>query len=258
MAFVEYREEGGIAHITLNRPEKLNAFSDEVGVAFCDALYRLNDDAGAQIGIISGNGRAFCSGADVRQRQMRAREEMEKLGSPAGRGGNFREPFFRSSNSKPIIAAVHGYVYGLGVRIALYADLVVAARDARFQITETPRGLDSTPFWMMLVNLGSGMFATDVALTGRTWTAEEAAAQGLLSRICEPGEHIRVAEELAREILKNPPLAVRAVVAARRSMLHEIDVKAHAVGPRGLHLTEDFRESAAAFLEKRTPVYRGR
>jgi enoyl-CoA hydratase/carnithine racemase len=258
MALVEYRQEESIGYITLNRPEKLNAFSDEVGVAFVDALYRFNDDADARVGIISGNGRAFCSGADVRQRQMRAKEEMEKLGSPAGRGGNYREPFFRSSNSKPIIAAVHGYVYGLGVRIALYADLLVAARDARFQITETPRGLDSTPFWMMIASQGAGAFATEVALTGRTWTAEEAERHGLLTRLCENGEHVKVAEELARKILENPPLSVRAVVAARRSMLHEIDVKAHAIGPRGLHLTEDFRESAAAFLEKRRPVYHGR
>jgi len=189
---------------------------------------------------------------------MRAKEEMEKLGSPAGRGGNYREPFFRSSNSKPIIAAVHGYVYGLGVRIALYAELLVAARDARFQVTETPRGLDSTGFWMMIASQGAGAFATEVSLTGRTWTAEEAGKHGLLTRLCENGEHLKVAEELAREILKNPPLSVRAVVAARRSMLHEIDVKAHAIGPRGLHLTEDFRESAAAFVEKRKPVYHGR
>ena len=258
MALVEYKEEGGIGYITLNRPEKLNAFSDEVGVAFCDALYRLNDDANANVGIISGNGRAFCSGADVRQRQLRAKAELEKLSSPAGRGSNYREPIFRSANSKPIIAAVHGYVYGLGVRIALYADLLVAARDAKFQITETPRGLDSTAFWMMLVNLGSAMFANDVCLTGRTWNAEEAAQQGLLTRLCEAGEHVKVAEELARDILKNPPLAVRAIVAARRSLLQEIDVKAHAVAPRGLHLTEDFRESATAFLEKRKPVYHGR
>jgi enoyl-CoA hydratase/carnithine racemase len=258
MALVEYREEGGIAYITLNRPEKLNAFSDEVAEAFCEALYRLNDDANAQVGIIAGNGRAFCSGADVRQRQMRAKAELEKLGSPAGRGGNFRDPFFRSVNAKPIIAAVHGYVYGLGVRLALYADLLVAARDAKFQITETPRGLDSTAFWMMLTDAGCARFANEVSLTGRTWSAEEASQQGLLTRLCEVGEHVKVAEALAQDIMKNPPLAVRAVVAVRRSALHEIDVKAHAVGPRGLHLTEDFHESAKAFLEKRKPVYKGR
>ena len=258
MALVEYKEEGNIAYITLNRPEKLNAFSDEVSAEFCEALYRLSDDANAQVGIISGNGRAFCSGADVRQRQLRAKAELEKLSSPAGRGGNFRDPFFRSPNTKPIIAAVHGYVYGLGVRIALYADLLVAARDAKFQVTETPRGLDSTAFWMMLDQLGAGMFATDVCLTGRAWTAEEAAQHGLLNRLCEVGEQVAVAEGLARDLLKNPPLAVRAVVAARRSMLQAMDVKAHAIAPRGLHLTDDFRESATAFLEKRKPVYHGR
>jgi len=258
MALVQYKEEGGIAYITLNRPEKLNAFNDEVGEAFCEALYRLNDDANANVGIICGNGRAFCSGADVRQRQMRAKAELEKLGSPAGRGGNFREPFFRSYHNKPIIAAVHGYVYGLAVRIAMYSDLLVAARDAKFQITETPRGLDSTSFWMTLSAFGAGLFATEVSLTGRAWSAEEAQKHGLLTRLAEPGEHLMVAEELAREIMKNPPLAVRAVVKARRSMLHEIDVKAHAVGPRGLHLTEDFHESVAAFLEKRKAVYHGR
>jgi enoyl-CoA hydratase/carnithine racemase len=80
----------------------------------------------------------------------------------------------------------------------------------------------------------------------------------LLTRLAEVGEHVKVAEALARDILKNPPLAVRAVVAARRSKLHEIDVKALAVGPKGLHLSEDFRESAAAFLEKRKAVYKGR
>ena len=258
MALVEYKEEGGIAYITLNRPEKLNAFSDEVSAAFCDALYRLNDDANARVGIISGNGRAFCSGADVRQRQMRAKEELQKLGSPAGRGGNFREPFFRSFHSKPIIAAVHGYVYGLGVRIALYADLLVAARDAKFQITETPRGLDSTSFWMMLADAGAGAFATDVCLTGRTWGAEESAKHGLLTRLCETGEHVKTAEELAQAILKNPPLAVQAIVAARRAKLQELDVKAYATGPHGLHLTDDFRESATAFMEKRKPVFHGR
>ncbi len=258
MALVEYKEEGGIGYITLNRPEKLNAFSDDVAQAFCDALYRLSDDANARVGILSGNGRAFCSGADVRQRQLRAKAEMEKLSSPAGRGGNFRDPFFRPPVAKPVIAAVHGYVYGLGVRLALYADMLVATRDAKFQVTETPRGLDSTAFWMMLSNLGAGMFATDVCLTGRAWTGEEAAKHGLVTRVCEPGEHVKVAESIAGEILKNPPLAVRAIVAARRSMLHEIDVKAHAVGPKGLHLTEDFHESAKAFLEKRKGVYHGR
>ena len=87
----------------------------------------------------------------------------------------------------------------MGVRLALYSDMLVATRDAKFQITETPRGLDSTPFWMMLDALGAGMFASEVCLTGRSWTGEEAAKHGLLTRMCEPGEHLKAAEADAHD-----------------------------------------------------------
>jgi enoyl-CoA hydratase len=165
---------------------------------------------------------------------------------------------FKSSNAKPIIAAVHGHVLGLALKLALFCDMIVASKHAKFQVTEVPRGIDGVPFWLMMANQGAGMFATDVCLTGRTWLAEEGAANGLINRLCEPGEHIQTAEALAREIMKNPPLAVRAIVEARRSALHELDVKSYAIRPRGLHTSEDFRESAQAFLEKRPPVFRGR
>jgi enoyl-CoA hydratase/carnithine racemase len=258
MTILEYRRQEAIAYLTFNRPEKLNAFSDEMSAALCDALYRFYDDEEAMIAIISGNGRAFCSGADVKQRQLRPAEELKRLGGPAGREGNFRQPFFKPPRGKPIIAAMHGYVYGAGVRIALYCDLTVAAKGTKFQVTEVPRGVNGVPFWMMLTARGAGTFADDVCLTGRTWLAEEAMRYNLLNRLAEPGEHLQEAEKLAHEVLRNPPLAVRAVVDARRAALDEIDVKAHAIGPRGLHLTEDFRESARAFVEKRKPVYHGR
>src|SRR5512139_1314804 len=97
MDIVQYRREERIAYITLNRPEKLNAFSDEMSQALFNALYQFYDDEEAWIGIVSGNGRAFCSGADVKQRQLRPTEEMRRLGGPAGREGNIRHPFFRPS-----------------------------------------------------------------------------------------------------------------------------------------------------------------
>jgi enoyl-CoA hydratase len=95
-------------------------------------------------------------------------------------------------------------------------------------------------------------------MTGRMWSAEEGMRYHLINRLAEPGEHIAEAEKLAGEVLRNPPLAVRAIVETRRSALEEIDVRAYALRPRGLHLTEDFRESARAFVEKRKPVYKGR
>ena len=258
MALVEYTRQDAIAHMVLNRPEKLNAFSDQMSAELCDALYRFYDDEEAMVGIISGAGRAFCSGADVRQRQLRPEAEMKKLGGPAAREGNIRQPFFKPTQPKPIIAAMHGYAYGAGLRIALYCDLTVAAKGTKFQVTEVVRGINGIPFWMMLTQRGAGAFAADVCCTGRAWTAEEALRNNLLNRLAEPGEHLQEAQKLAAEVLNNPPLAVRAIVEARRSALDELDVKAHALRPKSLHLSEDFRESARAFVEKRKPVFKGR
>jgi len=258
MALVEYRRQGSVGYLTLNRPEKLNAISDEVSVALCDALYQLSDDEEALVGILSGNGRAFSSGADVRQRQLRPKEELKKLGGPTAREGNIRHPFFRPPVAKPIIAAMHGYVYGVALRIALYCDLTVAAKGTKFQVTEVARGIDAIPFWMMLSRQAGGTFADDVCFTGRIWDAEEALQRGLLNRLAEPGQHLQEAERLAEQVLGNPPLAVRAVVEARRAALEEMDARAYAIRPRTLHLSEDFRESALAFVEKRKPVYRGK
>lgn len=258
MALVEYTRTDRVGYITLNRPEKLNAMSDDMSAEFIEALYAFYEDEAAFVGIVSGNGRAFCSGADVRQRQLKPKEELQKIGGLSGRRSNFRQPFFKPPQGKPVIAAMHGYVYGIGLRIALYADLTVASKGTKFQVTEVPRGIDGTQFWMMLTQRGAGTFADDVCLTGRVWLAEEAHRRNLLTRLAEPGEHMKEAEALATSVLDNPPLAVRAIVDARRSLLDEIDVKSHAIRPRDLHLSEDFRESALAFVEKRKPVYRGR
>jgi enoyl-CoA hydratase/carnithine racemase len=258
MALVEYKRQDNIGYITLNRPEKLNAISDEMSLALCNALYQLYDDDGAMVGIIAGNGKAFCSGADVKQRQLRPQEDLKKLGGPAAREGNIRHPFFKPPQAKPIIAAMHGYVYGVGLRIALYCDLTVASKGTKFQVTEVARGIDGIPFWMMITQRGAGVFADDVCFTGRVWLAEEAYRYNLLNRLAEPGSHLEEAENLAREVLNNPPLAVRAIVEARRSALEHLDADSYAIRPRSLHLSEDFRESALAFVEKRKPVYRGR
>lgn len=258
MSIVEYKREGRIGLITLNRPEKLNAISDEMSLALCDALYAYYDDEEAMVAILSGNGRAFCSGADVKQRQLRPKEELKKLGGPSAREGNIRHPFFKPPHAKPIIAAIHGYCYGVGLRIALYCDMTVASRDAKFQVTEIARGIDGIPFWMMLNQRGCGVFADDVCFTGRVWNAEEAHRVNMLTRLAENGEHMNGARTLAEEVLNNPPLAVRAIVEARRSALEKIEAEAYAMRPRMLHLSEDFRESALAFVEKRKPVYKGR
>src|SRR5438874_2092944 len=111
--FVEYSCADRIATITLNRPDKLNAVSDEVVRQLDEALHRFDLDPEADVAILNGRGRAFCSGADVRQRQLRSRDEFEKLGGPQGWGTNSADLLTHAVNWKPIITAVHGYVLGL-------------------------------------------------------------------------------------------------------------------------------------------------
>src|SRR5262245_15422258 len=119
---VRYERKGAVCHIVLNRPEKLNAASDQLVEEVNDALLEFDADPELQVAIVSGAGRAFCSGADVKQRQLRSREELRRLGGPAGRRS--RElGLVDAVNWKPVIAAVHGYALGLGYMLAMTCDL---------------------------------------------------------------------------------------------------------------------------------------
>jgi enoyl-CoA hydratase/carnithine racemase len=260
MALVDYERDGGIVTLTLNRPEKLNAFSDELVGILSDALHRFDTDDEAQIAILCGNGRAFSSGADVHQRQLRSREEFLKLGGPQGRGTHSADLLTKAVNWKPVIAAPHGYVLGLSVGIVLECDLIVAEEGTRFQITETSRGLGAGKYWALMHYRGGGAFTMEAALTGRFFTAEEAFAAGIINRIAPEGRHLEVAYELAAEVAKNPPLSVRATVRTRRWYMEQLEREVTMqTAPLKLYLTDDFHEAARAFAEKRKPgPFKGR
>jgi enoyl-CoA hydratase/carnithine racemase len=156
-----------------------------------------------------------------------------------------------------LIAAVHGYAMGAGLYLALMCDLIVAAEGTQFQITETVRGTDSTRYLMMLAARATLGFATDVALTGRFFSAEEGERAGAIDRLVPAGAHLHEAQALARTILELPPLAVRQIVEVRRGINEEVELRARLRRSRTLHLTDDFRESASSFIDKRTARYRG-
>jgi enoyl-CoA hydratase/carnithine racemase len=252
-----YEGRGGICYITLNRPEKLNAGNDQMVEELRNAFFEFDADPALQVAIVSGQGRAFCSGADVRQRQLRTREELRRLGGPAGRNAR-GVGLDETVNWKPVIAAVHGYALGLGYGLAQSCDLIVAAEGTRFQIREVQRGLGGTQHWASTWFWTGGRFANEVALTGRMFTAEEALQQGMVNRVVPQERLIATAEELARQIMDNPPLAVRANARAMRWFVHEMErqVRYYTQG-LALHLSEDFHESALAFMEKRPPVFKG-
>lgn len=260
MALVTYERDGEVATITLNRPDKLNAFSDELVGALGEELHRFDMDDEAQVAILCGNGRAFSSGADVKQRQLRSREEFLRLGGPQGRGTHSSDLLTKAVNWKPVIAAPHGYVLGLSVGIVLECDLVVAEEGTRFQVTETGRGLGAGKYWALMHFRGGAAFTMEAALTGRFFTAEEAFKANLINRVAPKGKYLDVARELALEVAKNPPLSVRSTVRLRRWYMDRMSREVmHMAAPERLYLTEDFQEAARAFTEKRKPAkFKGR
>ncbi|MBS0222808.1 MAG: enoyl-CoA hydratase/isomerase family protein [Proteobacteria bacterium] len=260
MTLVGYERDGAIVTLTLNRPEKLNAFSDELVGLLGEALHRFDMDDEAEIAILHGSGRAFSSGADVHQRQLRSREEFLKLGGPQGRGTHSADLLTKAVNWKPVIAAPHGYVLGLSVGIVLECDLIVAEEGTRFQITETSRGLGAGKYWGLMQFRGGGAFSMEAALTGRFFTAEEAFKANLINRVAPKGKYLEVARELAEEVIRNPPLSIRSTVRLRRWYMDRLSREImHQTAPERLYLTEDFHEAAKAFTEKRKPArFKGR
>src|SRR5689334_21098104 len=130
---VEYECSEHIATITLNRPDKLNAVNDDMVRQIAAALNRFDIDNEARVAILHGRGRAFSSGADVRQRQLRSREEFERYGGAQAPDASSHDLLLRAVNWKPVIAAVHGYVLGLALGLTLECDLIVAEEGTRFQ-----------------------------------------------------------------------------------------------------------------------------
>lgn len=253
-----YERRGRICYITLNRPEILNAVNDKLGEEVNEAYREFDTDSEAWVAILSGAGRAFCSGADVRQRQLRPRQELEKMGSPAGRGGR-ESALGEMVNWKPVIAAVHGYAYGAGYGLAVACDLIVAAEGTKFQITEVNRGLGAPQHWVSAWFWTGSRLANEMALTGRAVPAEELLTHGLVNRVVPKDDLMKSAEQLAEEVMANPPLGVRANTRMVRWFVREMQAQARLYGDAlKLHLTEDFRESASAFIEKRKPTYHGR
>ena len=258
--YVVYECNDHIATIALDRPEKLNAVSDEVVRQLMAAFRRFDLDPEAHVAILCGRGRAFCSGADVHQRQLRSREEFERLGGPQGHGANSADLLFQSVNWKPVIAAVHGYVLGLGLGLVLDCDLIVAETGTRFQLTEMSRGLGAAKHWAQFHFRGAGAFGDEVSLTGRYFTAEEALSANVINRVVPKDTVLEAAKELAASVAANPPLSVRATVRARRWFLDRYAKEAaFQQAPMRLYLTEDFHEAALAFKEKRKPrAFKGR
>ena len=243
----------GVQVISINRPEARNAINAAVAGAVAAAVDELDQRADLTLGVITGTGGNFCAGMDLKA--FLAGEEMTLPGR--GLAGIGQRP-----PRKPMIAAVEGWALAGGFEIALTCDLIVAAEDARFGLPEVKRGLVAAAGGLLrLPQRIPPAIAMRLALTGEPLGAVEASRLGLVNEVTAPGEALAGALGLARLITANGPLAVQIT----KQILVQGAAEAIADGfARQQPLVDrilasaDAREGAAAFAEKRPPVWTGR
>ena len=251
-----YERKDRIAYIMFNRPQSLNAVNRQFEEDLHEALLEFDTDDEAWVGIIHGSGRAFCAGADIKQRfvEMTPQESARRE-----RGPNPEGYLGRTINWKPVIAAVHGYALGAGIVIAAECDMIVASEDARFGITETRRGLAGGRIWAKVNAFMPSKIASEMVITGEPVEAAELYRLGLINRLVPNGFHLSAAEALAEKVLKAPPLATRVGVKLTRRQWVQAGAEADMQTlPLKLHMTEDFKEASRSFVEKRPPEYKAR
>ncbi len=217
---IRLESQDGVATVTLHRPEKLNAYTPEMGDEIVDAFARIRSDADVRAVILAGAGRAFCAGVDL-ERLKASRAGAEAGGSRLGEESFLRRfPLELAEFPKPVLAAVQGAAVGVGVTMILPCDLRIAADDARLALPFVKLGLlpglASTHWLPRLVGLGH---ALDLVLTGRTLSAQEAFAVGLVSRVVPAASLAEQARETARTLAAcRPEVLVRARRALRFGM----------------------------------------
>lgn len=245
--------EDGIAIITLNRPEAMNALLKEVREGLFQAWDRFEQDPALRIAILTGAGdRAFCAGGDLK--------EMVTTGMKVPPRDMFPQPYDTIELSKPTIAAVNGVAFAGGWMIAQACDLCVASHTAKFAVTEVKVGR-SSPWASPLIHMIPQRIMMEILLTGKPITAQRAYEIGLVNRLAEPGELMATALALAKEILDGAPLSVQA---ARETVMLSTEMGRSAALQAARHASDvcyhsdDAQEGPRAFAEKRRPQWTGR
>ena len=239
---------GRVMVITLNRPEAMNAINGALSEGLWSAVQELDSDSGLTAGVVTGAGKGFCSGMD-----LKAFSRGEDIGPML--------EFVQNGAAKPLVGAIEGFALAGGLELALSCDLLVAARGAKLGIPEVGVGLFAAGAGLFRLpgRVGYGT-AMEMAITGDPITAEEAADHGLVSRLTEPGEALSAALVLAERIARNAPLAVAAskqLIRATQGATEEELWKIQRPHMATVWKSGDAKEGPRAFAEKRPPEWTG-
>ena len=261
---IRYEVADGVLTITLDRPDRLNAWTPTMQAELIDAFDRADGDDDVRATVVTGAGRAYCAGADLERGgstfDWRERESAGDV--PRDGGGEFTLRVFDST--KPVIAAINGPAVGVGITMTLPMDVRLAAEGAKIGFVFTRRGIvpEACSSWFLPRVVGISR-AVEWAATGRVFLAEEALDAGLVRSVHPAGEVLDAARELAREIADNTaPVSVALTRRMMWSMLgaaHPMD--AHRADSRGMFArgqSNDAREGVTSFLEKRPPNFTDR
>jgi enoyl-CoA hydratase len=244
---------GRVLLVTINRPEQRNAINGAVANGIAGALDELDGDGELSVGVLTGAGKGFSAGMDLK---AFVAGESPYVGDRGFAGITQR------AAAKPLIAAIEGFAVAGGLEVALSCDLIVAARGARLGIPEVKRSLVAAGGALLrLPRVLPRTIAMELALTGDPIDAERGYQLGLVNRLAEPGQAVDAALELAEAIAPNGPLAL---AATKRVLGESVDWpeseffarQGEIAGP--VMASEDAREGAKAFAEKRAPVWQGR
>lgn len=265
---VLYEKRDGIAYVTLNRPDKRNAFSPEMLVRLCNIWREVADDREVRVALVTGAGdQAFSSGGDLGSTiplMMRTRPpegEWEERFS-ADRKQLYRAILRGAEFFKPVVVAINGHALAGGAEFVLGTDIRVMSSEATIGVTEVRRGLIAGGGSLVrLARQVPWAMAMELALVGEAVSAEQALAIGLVNRVVPPGEVLATAEELARRISLGAPVALAKTKEAMvRSNGRPFD-EAFAIEAqctRENAATDDAKEGPRAFMQKRAPVFTGR
>jgi 2-(1,2-epoxy-1,2-dihydrophenyl)acetyl-CoA isomerase len=254
-----YERRDGIAVITLNRPEKLNAWSQQMAVEVAQALADANEDKSISVVLFRGAGRAFCAGADIGEFKLRADAQDAGVGVETPRS-DFPSLIKLLHFGKPSIAAIHGYAMGIGVTLPMNCDMRIAAENARLNTQFLNVGLTpefgSTYVLPRMLGLAK---ACELVYMPRTFDAREALGIGFVNRVVPDNRLMEEAMSIASVIAKRPPFALRK---AKETIYRNLDsdyaeaLERETAAFAECMSTAEHREGIRAFMERREPDFR--